>query len=93
MKKILKIVNNFKTFLQESFMETTDVCKGSSEFVQLENENQVAPPKIKSPPISFDHILTNHIQFGKYQYIAAIMICKNFSRNYLGGIFKMNLLA
>jgi hypothetical protein len=86
MQKILNIANNIKTFLQETFMETTDASKVSSEFVQLENENQVAPPKIKSPPISFDHILTNHIQFGKYQYIAAIMICKIFTE--LEGISK-----
>ena len=80
MQQILKIPNNIKKFLQdslESLMQPTDAGKINSEFVQLENENQEpgAPQKIKSPPVSFDHILTEHIQFGKYQYMASLIIC------------------
>ena len=80
MQKILKIPKNIKKFLQdslESLMQPTDAGKINSEFVQLENENQEpgAPQKIKSVPVSFDHILTEHIQFGKYQYVASVIIC------------------
>lgn len=50
--------------------------KQNPEFLQLEeNDTQNVNQSITSKPITFDDILTNSIQFGKYQYISALIIC------------------
>lgn len=51
--------------------------KQNSEFSKLEENDskiiQTQPANIKS--LTFDDILTNSMRFGKYQYIAALIIC------------------
>lgn len=51
--------------------------KQNSEFSQLEeNDSKVIQTQaINTKSLTFDDILTNSMKFGKYQYIAALIIC------------------
>ena len=75
-KNILKTTNSFFHNIANTFMSKPS---SNPDFVHLENESQnTQAPNLQKPSISFDHVLTNTIKFGKYQMISTAIICNNY---------------